>query len=84
MSVARFAFQACAIDHSAISSFRINNLRHGFGREIADCDKSLNVLRSLTVFSSIDAGWRGADTGVGRQGRPTVRRDVVIIAAPMA
>ena len=27
MSLARFAFQACSIDHSDISPFRINHLR---------------------------------------------------------
>ena len=28
VSLARFAFQACSIDHSDISPFRINYLRH--------------------------------------------------------
>ena len=47
-------FQACSIDHSDISPFRINNSgsgRSGFG----DCDKSSNVPRSLTGISSIAA-----------------------------
>lgn len=38
MSLARFAFQACLIDRSSISPFRINNLRRCVGHEIADCD----------------------------------------------
>ena len=49
MLFARFAFQACAIDHSTISPFRINNLALSVGRQIADCDKSFNLPRSLTV-----------------------------------
>ena len=53
MQLAGIVFQACSIDHSDISPFRINNLRHGVGCEIADCDKSPNVPRSLTGFSSI-------------------------------
>jgi hypothetical protein len=52
--LARFAFQACLIDRSSISPFRINDLRGGANHEIADCDKSSNVPRSLTVVSSID------------------------------
>jgi hypothetical protein len=55
MSLARFAFQACSIDHSDISPFRINNLRTHNDQEFADCDKSSNVPRSLTGLSSIAA-----------------------------
>ena len=53
MLLARFAFQACLIDRSSISPFRINNLRPRVGRDSRDCDKSSNVPRSLTGFSSI-------------------------------
>ena len=48
-------FQACLIDRSSISPFRINNLRTRNDQNFADCDKSSNVLRSLTGFSSIAA-----------------------------
>jgi hypothetical protein len=51
----RVAFQACSIDHSDISPFRINNLRTRNDQGFADCDKSSNVPRSLTRFSSIAA-----------------------------
>ena len=44
------AFQACSIDHSDISPFRINDLRTHNDQGIADCDKSSNVPRSLTGF----------------------------------
>jgi hypothetical protein len=37
------AFQACSIDHSDISPFRINNLQSRTGRDQGDCDKSSNV-----------------------------------------
>jgi hypothetical protein len=47
--LAKTVFQSCAIDHSAISPFRIKNLGCGVGHEITDCDKSSNVPRSLTV-----------------------------------
>jgi hypothetical protein len=53
--LAGFAFQACSIDHSDISPFRINNLQSRTGRDQSDCDKSSNVPRSLTGFSSIAA-----------------------------
>jgi hypothetical protein len=43
-------FQACSIDHSDISPFRINDLRTHNDQGIADCDKSSNVPRSLTGF----------------------------------
>ena len=46
-------FQACLIDRSSISPFRINDLRVFNVRDIADCDKSPNLPRSLTGFSSI-------------------------------
>jgi hypothetical protein len=55
VSVARIAFQACAFNHSAISPFRINSLRQRKDQESADCDKSSNVPRSLTGFSSVAA-----------------------------
>jgi hypothetical protein len=55
VSVARFAFQACSIDHSDISPFRINNLRTRHDQDSADCDRSSNGPRSLTGFSSIAA-----------------------------
>jgi hypothetical protein len=53
--VAHLAFQVCSIDHSDISPFRINNLRTRNDQDFADCDKSSNVPRSLTGFSSIAA-----------------------------
>jgi len=55
MSLARFAFQACAIDHSAISPFRINNLQSDLIGLRRDCDTSSNPPRSLTGASSIAA-----------------------------
>jgi hypothetical protein len=42
------AFQACAIDHSAISPFRINNLRSRLNWVNANCVTPPNVARSLT------------------------------------
>jgi hypothetical protein len=55
VSVTRVAFQACSIDHSDVSPFRINNLRSRVEGDGRDCDKSSNVPRSLTGFSSIAA-----------------------------
>ena len=43
------------IDHSDISPFRINDLQSCLKGNIGDCDKSSNVPRSLTGFSSIAA-----------------------------
>jgi hypothetical protein len=43
----RSAFQACSIDHSDISPFRINNLRSPVNQVSGDCDKSSSVPRSL-------------------------------------
>jgi len=48
-------FQACSFNHSDISPFRINNLQHRLKDDCGDCDKSSNVPRSLTGFSSIAA-----------------------------
>ena len=48
-----YAFQACSIDHSDISPFRINSLRPQVDPDGRDCDKSSNVPRSLTGFPSI-------------------------------
>ena len=53
VSLAGVAFQACLIDHSDISPFRINNLQHRLKDDCGDCDTSPNVPRSLTGFSSI-------------------------------
>jgi len=53
MSLARFVFQACLIDRSSISPFRINNLQHRLKDDRGDCDTSPNVRRPLTGFSSI-------------------------------
>jgi hypothetical protein len=47
------AFQACLIDRSSISPFRINNLQHRLKDDCADCDTSPNVPRSLTGSFSI-------------------------------
>jgi len=55
MLLARFDFQACLIDRSSISPFRINDLRSPNVADSADCDKSSNAPRSLTGFSSIAA-----------------------------
>ncbi len=49
------AFQACLIDRSSISPFRINDLRSRNRPESVDCDTSSNVRRSLTAISSIPA-----------------------------
>src|SRR5688572_5791390 len=49
------AFQACLIDRSSISPFRVNNLRSPDDQHSGNCDKSSNVPRSLTGFSSIAA-----------------------------
>ena len=48
-------FQACAIDHSAISPLTINDLRLREHLEDANCVRPRNVLQSLTRFSSIAA-----------------------------
>jgi hypothetical protein len=58
--VARFAFQACLIDRSSISPFRINKLRTRVGHEIADCDKSSNV---PITYGPIQVYRRGAFGG---------------------
>jgi hypothetical protein len=63
MSVARFAFQACLIDRSSISPFRINNLQPCLKGNIGDCDKSSNVPRSLTDFSSMAASFHQRSGG---------------------
>jgi hypothetical protein len=51
VTLAEIAFQACSIDHSDISPFRIQNLQSGLSGDLRDCDKSSNVPRSLTGFS---------------------------------
>jgi hypothetical protein len=51
--LAEIAFQACLIDRSSISPFRINNLQHRLKDDRGDCDTSPNVPRPLTGFSSI-------------------------------
>ena len=48
-------FQACSIDHSDISPFRINDLRSRVDQASADSDKSSNVPRSRAGISSIAA-----------------------------
>jgi hypothetical protein len=53
VQLAEFVFQACLIDRSSISPFRINNLRSPDDQHSGNCDKSSNVPRSLTGFSSI-------------------------------
>ena len=55
MLVGEFAFQACLIDRSSISPFRINNLRTVSNSDIGDCDRSSNVPRSLTRITNIAA-----------------------------
>jgi hypothetical protein len=50
---AEHAFQACLIDRSSISPFRINNLQIRLKDDCGDCDTSPNMPRSLTGFSSI-------------------------------
>ena len=86
----RYAFQACAFNHSAISPFIINDLQSCLDRGHGNCDKSSNVRQSLTGFLSIVAArtWvdgrrrflRGyePDDGVqtlSRSYRPAVRED---------
>ena len=44
------AFQACSIDHSDISPFKINNLQSCLKGNISDCDKSSNVPDHLRAF----------------------------------
>src|SRR6266542_1765118 len=44
------AFQACSIDHSDISPFRINDLRSCVDQDSADCDKSSNAPEHLQAF----------------------------------
>ncbi len=44
------AFQACSIDHSDISPFRINNLRSLVDRDGRDCDKSPMCRDHLRAF----------------------------------
>jgi hypothetical protein len=53
MSVARFAFQACLIDCSSISPFRINDLQSQLNRRNLNCDTPPNLPRSLTGIFSI-------------------------------
>jgi hypothetical protein len=43
------AFQACLIDRSSISPFRINDLRHRLKDDCGDCDTTRNLAQSLTV-----------------------------------
>src|SRR4051812_14789512 len=47
------AFQACSFNHSDISPFENQRLTVAQKSEFRDCDKSSNVPRSLTGFSSI-------------------------------
>ena len=54
MSVAGFAFQACLIDRSSISPFRIKDLQHRLKDDCGDCDTSQSA--AITCgFSSIAA-----------------------------
>jgi hypothetical protein len=46
----RTAFQACLIDRSSISPFRINNLQHRLKDDCGDCDTSPNVRDHLQAF----------------------------------
>ena len=61
MSLARFAFQACALNHSAISPLIINDLQSCLDRGHGNCDKSSNERQSLTGFLSIAAARTGVD-----------------------
>ena len=56
VSITQFAFQACSFNHSDISPFRFNKLQQLLELGYGDCDKSSDVLRSLTGSSSIP-GW---------------------------
>ena len=51
MSLARFAFQACLINRSGISPFRINNLQHRLKDVCGDCDTSPNCRITYGLFS---------------------------------
>jgi hypothetical protein len=53
VNLGQIAFQACAIDHSAISHFRINDLRQLEPLGNAICVRPPNGARSLTGISSI-------------------------------
>src|SRR5438128_1040013 len=55
VTLAKIAFQACAIDHWAISPFTISDLRLRNDWEDANCVRPPNVPRSLTGYSSIAA-----------------------------
>ena len=44
------AFQACSIDHSDISPFRINSLQSRVNGDLGNCDKSSNVRDHLRAF----------------------------------
>lgn len=48
MMLAKIAFQACLIDRSSISPFRINELRAANNDYRRNCDRPPNLLRSLT------------------------------------
>ena len=50
MSLARFVFQACLIDRSSISPFRINNLQHRLKDDRGDCDTSPTCGDHLRAF----------------------------------
>jgi hypothetical protein len=52
------AFQACALNHSAISPFRINDLPSRYQWGSAHCDTASNASRSLTGVVSISLGGR--------------------------
>jgi hypothetical protein len=75
LSAAGKNFQACAIDHPAISPFRINDLREGNDRDDAICVRPPNVSQSLTGASSLAAADRRRDlSSIGRLVASSVRR----------
>ena len=53
VTLAKIAFQACSIDHSDISPFRINGSRVAPNDYLRNCVRPPNVPRSLTGISSI-------------------------------
>ena len=50
VSIAGFVFQACLIDRSSISPFRINQLQRRRPEANLNCDTSPNLLQSLTAI----------------------------------
>jgi hypothetical protein len=61
VSVAGFAFQACAFNHSAISPFRINHLQLRLNRQNPELCQTLQCLAITYGYSSIAAEEESAE-----------------------